>query len=253
MNEERRRWQSRAGEEQGALSGVLFRGFSEPINTILHEWHVWCVRSVLLPRLSSSSCVLDLGCGYGRIAEAAVAARPDIRMIGQDFADAYCRRFIRNVGPSVLADIAQPPFADESFDAIIAVTSLMYLHDADEGNAMARIASLLKPGGFLLAIDPSSEVKQLVGAVLGRRANSPTSGRGFARSSYTRLFETNRMAVVQRGGNSMMSIPLLVPKVGRSSSRTLVRLVSSIARGDRRKGGYGRFALHRWVLAQRQA
>jgi SAM-dependent methyltransferase len=92
--------------------------------------------------------VLDLGCGYGVLAS--TLSRRGARVTGLD-ADprmlAAARR--RAKAEAVEVNLVQgrveaPPFPDGSFDCVVAVTVLCFVHEADR--AIAELARVIRPG-----------------------------------------------------------------------------------------------------------
>jgi SAM-dependent methyltransferase len=101
--------------------------------------------------------VLDAGCGAGLAAVELLAARlHSVRYVGMDVStavDVAARRFAeRNLpGGFLQADLAEPPFADESLDVVLS-EGVLHHTDSTEG-ALKRLAQLLRPGGrFLLYV-----------------------------------------------------------------------------------------------------
>lgn len=92
---------------------------------------------------------LEIGCGEGRVARD-LAAR-DHRVTGLDAAPSMVRaaRLADPHGEYVVGDAARLPFADGSFDLVVAYNSLM---DVDDMPATVREAArVLEPGGRLCA------------------------------------------------------------------------------------------------------
>ncbi len=96
--------------------------------------------------------LLDVGCGDGvlasefvRLGALVTGLDADSKMI------AAARRRIR-IGSTQMQLIAgraeELPFADGSFDRVVAVTVLCFVHDA--GQAVAEMARVLRPGGRLV-------------------------------------------------------------------------------------------------------
>ncbi|MFL5790507.1 MAG: class I SAM-dependent methyltransferase [Actinomycetota bacterium] len=94
---------------------------------------------------------LDLGCGEGRLSRDLEALGH--RMIGLDASPAMVEE-AHSADPSIpvcRADAARVPFADESFDLVIAFMSLQDVDDAH--GAIREAARILEPGGrFCIAI-----------------------------------------------------------------------------------------------------
>ena len=113
--------------------------------------------SALVGLLPTSGRVLEVGCGTGGLI--AVAARAGLDVVGSDIASRWlvvARRRLDDLGlsaPLVAASAERLPFADASFDAVVADSVLEHLDDP--GAAVAEWARLLRPGGTLLAWSPN--------------------------------------------------------------------------------------------------
>ena len=108
---------------------------------------------VLLDLLPSPGLrTLDLACGEGRLSRLleplghqVVGVDASLTMV--QFAVAH-----ENAQPAVLADAGRLPFADQTFDLVVAY---MCLHDIDDmPQAVAEAARVLRPGGRLCAAIP---------------------------------------------------------------------------------------------------
>ena len=101
--------------------------------------------------LSDGARVLDLGCGAG-VHSAYLAERFDL--VGVDISRGQlvlAQRLVPNAS-FVLADMGALAFRDASFDAIVALYSIIHLpREAHEG-LVDRIFHWLRPGGRLLAV-----------------------------------------------------------------------------------------------------
>jgi SAM-dependent methyltransferase len=94
------------------------------------------------------SPLLDLGCGYGRLATALRGQK--ITWIGLDRSATLLRQAPR---PAVLGDAGRLPFADGSFAAVAALYMLYHL--ADPLVALREAHRVLRPGGLFVACAPS--------------------------------------------------------------------------------------------------
>lgn len=94
--------------------------------------------------------ILDAGCGTGPLTEE-LRARGAI-MTGVDGSPAMLEHARRRLGDDVplhVADLAQPlPFADDTFDDVVASLVLHYLEDWN--GPLAELRRVLKPGGRLI-------------------------------------------------------------------------------------------------------
>lgn len=248
----RNQWEQRAARSGGQLSGVLFRGFSEQANAAMHRWHEWVVSESFLPSLSHGARLLDLGCGYGRLSKTIRARRTDIAIVGQDVSHVYCKLFRDGVGDCVQADGCRLPFATGAFDAVMAVTCLMYGTRVSITEQMEDIHRVLRPHSKLLLLDPGYELQRLIAAVRFKSGQSPTGGRGFSMAEYPALVSRHGFRIEAMGGNPWLSTALLVPGVARANRPLIGRLLEGNAKKDCREAGFSKFALHRWICATRQ-
>ncbi len=105
--------------------------------------------------------VLDVGIGPGISGIGILDRRPDVRVVGIDFARRMlqqARRYLRRAGCAVelvQADVTCLPFADASFD-VVTHHSFLYLIGRREV-ALAEMARVLRPGGTYVILEPNAE------------------------------------------------------------------------------------------------
>lgn len=246
----RQAWEARARSQGDRPAGVLFKGLPDDLNQCLHEAHADIARREWLPRVVPGGQVLDLAGGYGRMARVVRAVRPDLRMIGLDFSQAFCRRYrLETTGGVVCGDLTRPPFREGGFDALLAVTALMYVEPAQRGAVMRGWVQLLRPGGSALLIDPGRTFMRWVGRLY--RPTVTTGGYAFDRDDYGYVARCGGARVVAQGGLPGLSwlLPLLyVGRVWPAFFRGVWRL-SRFA--DRRWWRYDGGSIHRWMVVER--
>ncbi len=118
----------------------------------------WRREAVRLAKVRHGDELLDVCCGPGELADAFAAARPaPARITACDFSegmlDAARRRQRRRARPIqlVLADAADLPFSDASFDIVSCGFGLRNLADAAAG--LAEFHRVLRPGGRLVLLE----------------------------------------------------------------------------------------------------
>ena len=97
--------------------------------------------------------VLDAGCGTGAVLSRLGNPATNLGIDVSDEALRFCRQ--RGLNNVMKGDVMSPPFADESFDAIICSSVLYHEWVPDVGRALAGLYRVLRPGGVLLLILPA--------------------------------------------------------------------------------------------------
>jgi SAM-dependent methyltransferase len=92
--------------------------------------------------------VLEVGCGEGELAEQ-LAASPGISVVAVDLSPRMVELTAARGVDARVADVQALPFADESFDVVVAVWMLYHVPDLDRG--LDEIVRVLRPGGVLVA------------------------------------------------------------------------------------------------------
>lgn len=101
----------------------------------------------------SPRALLDVGCGTGRLLEAAGLRWPAASLAGADPADNMIRVARRKLPHAQLTVAAAEdlPYADASFDVVLSTTSLGHWHNQHTG--LAEIRRVLRPDGRLVIAD----------------------------------------------------------------------------------------------------
>jgi SAM-dependent methyltransferase len=102
-------------------------------------------------RLPASAAILDLGCGCG-VPVARFLANGGHRVTGVDISDVQIERARHLVptGTFCRADATRINLPPASFDAVVCLFALIHMPLADQPQLIKKIASWLRPGGWLL-------------------------------------------------------------------------------------------------------
>jgi cyclopropane fatty-acyl-phospholipid synthase-like methyltransferase len=142
-------------ERPPAWRDIVADGYDRVADAYAHletgtEWPRLRWLAEVLDRLPDGSRVLELGCGNGLPATAAIAARHTVT--GVDVSPEQIARARANVSQAelVVADLLELRFPAGSFDAVVAFYVFDHLPRAQLGPLLARIREWLGGGGLLL-------------------------------------------------------------------------------------------------------
>ena len=96
--------------------------------------------------------VLEVGCGPGDFAQR-LRVELGLRVVASDLSAEMVRRTRSRGVDAVVADVQDLPFADASFDCVVANWMLYHVPDVDR--ALAEVARVVRPGGCLVATTKS--------------------------------------------------------------------------------------------------
>ena len=197
-------WNSRAQRLGKTRRSVLFKRFPSWLNNRIHRKHRDFVLNNMPPHTSS---VLDVGCGYGRIARVIRERYPTIPISGIDLSEEFCAAYREEFGTCFNVPI-QEFQATKQYDAIIMVTVLMYLDRGELVSVIEKYWSMLSPDGVMICIEPAIEFLQLWRRLTGTSSASPTGGsvNHFQKDSLNSLFSGLNCADV-RGEVSVNLLP----------------------------------------------
>jgi SAM-dependent methyltransferase len=105
----------------------------------------------LIDLLEADARILDIGCGGGVPVTLALSRRGSV--VGIDISAVQVEQARRQVPNAtfVHGDISSQAFEASSFDAIVAYYALFHIPREEQGPLLERIASWLRPSGYLLA------------------------------------------------------------------------------------------------------
>jgi ubiquinone/menaquinone biosynthesis C-methylase UbiE len=108
-------------------------------------------------------CIIDVGCGTGRLLRAASVRWPGARLLGVDPAERMVSE-ARRLNPEATFEVASAeslPFPDQAAD--IVMSSLSFHHWADQMIGIREIARVLRPDGFFCLADHTLRLALLLG------------------------------------------------------------------------------------------
>jgi SAM-dependent methyltransferase len=152
-----------AGQYSGTTEKLSARIAIHGFGTNPQGWFAW-----LADRLPLRGNVLEVGAATGKLWS---EVRHDgLRLTLTDFSAAMCQELRQVPGAEVRqCDAADLPFADDSFDAVIA--NHMLYHLDDPAAALQEFARVLRPGGRLAAsVNGRDHLEELraIGPAIGR-------------------------------------------------------------------------------------
>lgn len=256
-NHVRDEWVERQRELGKQPRAVLMKGLHPRINGTIDAWHRAVMRAAFPPQSTPAALpCLDLGCGYGRLANEATALGL-APVVGVDFARGFCSDFRRDHGMAVCGDLAMLPFADGSFSTAYSVTSYMYLPVTDARRAAADLDRCLAIGSRVLIVEPGREFNSLVRSVLRKKRNESLAMPGFTREEFQDEMVPANWRRVGFGSSWWMTalLPLLMltsglPWVYRQVERVALWLD---APHPGKKGGLSRVTMYRWAAYEKAA
>jgi len=110
-----------------------------------HDARVPLVEAVLA---AAPARVLEVGCGWGELAEW-IARDTGAEVVAVDLSPRMVELAAGRGVDARVADVQALPFADESFDVVVAAWVLYHVPDRDRG--LAEIARVLRPDGTFVA------------------------------------------------------------------------------------------------------
>ena len=128
----------------------------------------------ILRHLPRTGMMLDVGAGYGHVAEAIVRDAPCRSCVllepGYDLSPRVVRRIAGYTWHTLRGDGRHLPFADATFDAAWALFVLHHVEVADQTAILCEVERVLRPGGvFVLAEDTPRTAKERANTVRADR------------------------------------------------------------------------------------
>jgi ubiquinone/menaquinone biosynthesis C-methylase UbiE len=114
-------------------------------------------------------CIIDVGCGTGRLLRAASVRWPEAQLFGVDPAEQMVS-VANRLNPNIsfrLASAESLPFSDQTADLVL--TSLSFHHWANQTKGLKEIVRVLRPGGLFCLADHTILLAKLFGEKVKRR------------------------------------------------------------------------------------
>ncbi len=165
-------WEQRSDDLGLSKRAVLFKRLPSWVNELIHRRHVKFTRDNIPENPAN---VLDVGCGYGRISMEIKQQHPNCSFYGVDLCSRFSDAYGENIGPCFQGPIQQFE-SNEQYDAILIVTTLMYLNPEEQTTVLQKLWSMLRVGGCIVCIEPASEIFLLWRYLTRKPSASPTGG-----------------------------------------------------------------------------
>lgn len=137
--------------DRSGFSVVCYAGMPKWFNSLLDRYQRKALARIVRRIDLRNANVLDLGTGVGRWAKW-FAARGAVRVAGVDIDSLRLTRAAEIGGHGMdylVATVDGLPFRDQSFDVVNCVTVLQHVPDDVKERAIAEVARVLKPGGYV--------------------------------------------------------------------------------------------------------
>ena len=138
------------------------------------------------------SCIIDVGCGTGRLLRAASVRWPEAQLLGVDPAEQMVVEATR-LNPNAIFKLASAeslPFPDQTADIVL--SSLSFHHWANQEKGLQEIARVLRPGGLFCLADHNII---LLAKLFGEKVKSREQIRGLMISAGLTVRQQQRLGM----------------------------------------------------------
>ena len=157
-------WEERGVVFKDKKEAVMEQSFPDIINNYIHALQIHEIEQ-FIPKNTHSLC-LDVGCGYGRIAEGIIKKRKNVFVHGIDIAPTFVKLFnkkLKKKGKAVVGSADKLPYKNDTFDVVWIVGALMYFEKYKEQmKVVNELVRVLKPNGKLILIEPNTVGNNIV-------------------------------------------------------------------------------------------
>ena len=228
-------WEERSKKYGADLSGVMFKSLPKDLNIYLHNWQLSEITKVI--DKNKSLKILDIGCGFGRLAKPLVNKYKNIKVDGIDISKTYVALFnqlLKGKGKAKAADATELPFPDKSYDVVYIVTTFMYLSSkSNQEKAFMEVNRVLKPEGKIVFIERSPLGYNFVTMwglidVLRGKKNKEIPAVSFSVNAVKKYFHKNNFLLEEMNGIPFFTLlihPLIISfKLNESLGKILLNL-----------------------------
>lgn len=208
-------WNDRSEHYGDKIEGVIFKSFPFILNKYLHEWMVGYILAEIEKKKEKLD-ILDVGCGYGRVASELIKHNKKNRVYGVDISKTYVSLFNKSLKPfgnARVGDVKKLAFRNRQFDVALSVTTLMYMLNKKERNlAMSEIVRVTKSKGKIVLIEPNPAGQFLVtlGGLLSKKhGNSPKLTIDYTVAEIEKLVGRNKWRIEKKFGMPVFTICVL--------------------------------------------
>jgi len=182
-------WTMRQKKFGNTTRSVLFKNLPNWMNDSIHKRHSEFVLENL-PKMTSD--VLDVGCGYGRMAAEIKKKNPSIKIQGVELCKPFADKFISDYGNCFVGSV-QEYTPSKKFDVIIIVTVLMYTEISEISSIITKLWHSLNKNGRLICIEPSTSFLIEARRLLRKKELQPTGENVhyFSKSEFLEVVEKN--------------------------------------------------------------
>jgi ubiquinone/menaquinone biosynthesis C-methylase UbiE len=138
------------------------------------------------------SCIIDVGCGTGRLLRLVSVRWPEAQLLGVDPAENMVAEASR-LNPNAIFKLASAealPFPDQTADIVL--SSLSFHHWVDQKKGLQEIVRVLRPGGFFCLADHNV---LLLAKLFGERVKSREQIRASMTSAGLTVRRQQRLAM----------------------------------------------------------
>ena len=148
----------------------MLKNLPDFLNEAIHHKHIRFLMKEIKPQHVS---ILDVGCGWGRIAMDLKNARPQLNIEGVELDDNFSRHFSSTVGACTTLPV-QSFFPKKHYDIILFVTSLMYLNRKEVDSVLGKMWNALNNDGKLICIEPATNLMTHIRKIINSKKYAPT-------------------------------------------------------------------------------